>query len=224
LIVLDGPAGAGKSTVARRLAAHYGLAVLDTGAIYRSLALLAWEQGVDWEDETGLLGVLENFALSFLPPLQEGEAQRVMVNGRDVTSAIRTPLISEGASVVSAGQRVRKALLALQRELGSLGCVAEGRDMGTVVFPEADFKFFLTASPRARALRRHAELEARGHQPLPSVDEVERELAARDLRDRVRETAPMVQASDAVAIDSSSLDSEATLAALIAVIDGKEPR
>ena len=223
LIVIDGPAGAGKSTVARRLAEHYGLPMLDTGAIYRTLALLARERGVAWGDEAGLVGLAEElsrqpsgpgFPLRFVA--EPGAAQRVEVAGRDVTSGIRTPEISEGASQVSAHPGVRHALLGIQRRLGLSGCVAEGRDLGTVVFADATFKFFLTADDRVRAARRQQELP----RDLP-LEQVLRDLQSRDERDQSRAAAPLIQAPDAVLVDSTGLDIDGVVSAIMAVVDGR---
>jgi cytidylate kinase len=226
LIVIDGPAGAGKSTVARRLAEHYGLPMLDTGAIYRTLALLARERAVAWSDEAGLVRLADE--LSTAPeylsgsgfPLRfvavPGAAQRVEFAGRDVTEAIRTPEISEGASQVSAHPGVRRALLGIQRRLGLSGCVAEGRDLGTVVFPDATFKFFLTADDRVRAARRQQELP----RDLP-LEQVLRDLQSRDERDQSRAAAPLIQAPDAVLVDSTGLDIDGVVSAIMAVVDGR---
>src|SRR5439155_20543990 len=155
-----GPAGAGKSTAAKKLAARLGYAFLDTGAIYRSLALVARQRGLDWADADALAGLARGLDIAFVP---KGELNAVVVGGQDVSLDIRTPEMSDGASRVSAHGPVRAALLGLQRRLAaSGGIVAEGRDMGTVVFPQAGAKFFLTASPEERARRRAEELIAAG--------------------------------------------------------------
>src|SRR2546430_10974623 len=159
IVAFAGPAGAGKSTVARQLARRLGFTIIDTGAIYRSVALAARRATVDWEDDEGLRRLLDaGLGITF-------RDDRVLLSGEDVTDAIRTPEISRGASVVSARPVVRQKLLQLQRDLGHAsprGSVLEGRDIGTVVFPDADVKFFLTASDEARAQRRRAELAGRG--------------------------------------------------------------
>src|SRR3954471_11072939 len=159
IVAIDGPAGAGKSTVARQLARRLGFSMIDTGAIYRSVALAAQRRGISWGDDEGLREMLAvGLGLEF-------EGDRVLLRGEDVSDAIRAPEISRGASVVSARPVVRTALLQLQRDLGraaSRGAVLEGRDIGTVVFPDAEVKFFLTASDEARAGRRHAGLIDRG--------------------------------------------------------------
>lgn len=213
LIVIDGPAGAGKSTVARRLAEHYGLPMLDTGAIYRTLALLARERGVAWSDEAGLVALTpELSALRFVAV--PGAGQRVEFADREITAAIRTPEISEGSSTVSAHPAVRRGLLEIQRRLGRSGCVAEGRDLGTVVFPDAAFKFFLTADDRVRAARRQQELAS--DQPL---EQVLRDLQSRDERDQSRAAAPLIQAADAVRVDATGLDIDGVVSAIMAVVD-----
>lgn len=225
LIVIDGPAGAGKSTVARQLAERYGLPVLDTGAIYRALALIARERGVAWSDEAGLAALTTALAadedetgsgIRFVPAETPGAAQRIELGGRDVTMAIRTPEISDGASQVSAHPAVRQGLLGIQRQLGARGCVAEGRDLGTVVFPDATYKFFLTADDRVRAGRRQQEQREQG-QEVP-LEQVLHDLQSRDERDRVRAAAPLVQAVDAVLVDSTGKDLEAVVSAIMAEI------
>lgn len=214
LVVIDGPAGAGKTTVARRLAHALGVPLLDTGAIYRTLALVARQRGIAWDDEAALVALCNGFPIAF-GELPEGDArQPVLFDGVDVTAAIRSPDISQGASKVSAVPGVRAALLGIQRRLGARGVVAEGRDMGTVVFPDAPHKFFLTADLSTRAARRAAEL-ATGSEPAPTLEDVARDIAERDARDSGRETAPLRQADDAVAIDTSGLGIDAVIETLL---------
>jgi CMP/dCMP kinase len=205
IVAIDGPAGAGKSTVARELARRLGFTIVDTGAIYRAVALAAQRAGIGWEDDGALGRLLDaGLGISFVPA---AEGQRVLLHGEDVTEAIRTPEISRGASVVSARPIVRQKLLGLQRDLGrsaDAGAVMEGRDIGTVVFPDADVKFFLTASADARAARRHAELAERG---LPvALGEVLEDQRRRDKDDSERAIAPLKPAPDAVVVDTTGLD------------------
>ena len=203
IVAIDGPAGAGKSTVARELARRLGFTIVDTGAIYRALALAARRGGIDWEDDAGLAALLDGreFRLSF------ADDTRVLLQGDDVTDAIRTPEITRGASVVSARAVVRKKLLGLQRELGRRaprGAVLEGRDIGTVVFPDADVKFFLTASDQARAARRQSELQEKGLSV--AVAEVLADQRRRDKDDTERAIAPLKPAPDAVVVDTTDMD------------------
>ena len=201
IVAIDGPAGAGKSTVARQLARRLGFTIIDTGAIYRSVALAALKAGIPWDDDQRLGELLdEGLGLTF-------DGERVLLRGEDVTEAIRTPEITRGASVVSARPVVRQKLLQLQRDLGrsaQRGAVLEGRDIGTVVFPDAQVKFFLTASDAARARRRHAELADKGLQ-VP-LDEVLTDQRRRDKDDTERSIAPLRAAPDAVVIDTTGLD------------------
>jgi cytidylate kinase len=201
VVAIDGPAGAGKSTVSRRLAVRLGYQLLDTGAIYRSVALVARRAGVPWDDGAGLAGLARGLDIDFH---FDGDVNRVRLAGKDESEAIRTPEISQGASVVSAHPEVRDALLELQRRLGAAGgVVAEGRDIGTVVFPDAGAKFFLTASPEIRARRRTEELRGAGK----IVDEAEtlREIIERDERDSTRAVAPLKPAHDSVLVDSTGV-------------------
>jgi cytidylate kinase len=218
VVAIDGPAGAGKSTVARRLAAALGYQVLDTGALYRSVALVARERGVAWDDEAGLACIAESLAIRFV---DDGDPPRVVVAGRDVSVVIRTPAIAEGASRVSALPAVRAGLLGLQRRLGAQGgVIAEGRDIGTVVFPRAEAKFFLTASEDERARRRHEDLRAAGHATEAAATLAE--LRARDTRDAGRAVAPLAKAEDAIAIDSSALSIDQVVDRLLAVVRARE--
>jgi cytidylate kinase len=201
IVAIDGPAGAGKSTVARQLAARLGFSMIDTGAIYRSVALAASRANIAWDDDEGLRGLLDQ-------GLQLGfDGDRVSLQGQDVSQEIRAPNISRGASVVSARPVVREKLLQLQRDLGRnspQGAVLEGRDIGTVVFPDAEVKFFLTATDEARALRRHAELSEKGL--AVNLSEVLGDQQRRDKDDTERAIAPLKPAPDALLVDTTGLD------------------
>lgn len=204
VIAIDGPAGAGKSTVARALAQRLAFFLLDTGAIYRSLALLADRQGISWADGPRLGELAATLPIRFGRGDEDGA---VFLAGEPVTTAIRTPEVSLGASQVSAHPEVRAMLLELQRQLARSGpCVVEGRDIGTVVLPDAPLKIFLTASPEVRAARRQKELAARGVKT--DAEATLREQEERDRRDLTRATAPLKCADDAVLYDTSerSLD------------------
>lgn len=201
VVAIDGPAGAGKSTVSRMLADRLGYALLDTGALYRAVALAAKERGVSWDDGAAL-GRLGG-ALSFAFRFEDGKVE-LEVDGARPGLALRTPEISSGASQVSRHPEVRAALLGIQRSLGKDGgVVLEGRDIGTVVFPDAEVKVFLTASDDERARRRMKELRARGEEA--EHGEVLRDMKERDTRDSTRAVAPLKQAEGAVLLDSSDL-------------------
>jgi cytidylate kinase len=218
VVTIDGPAGAGKSTVAKQLARTLGYRLLDTGAIYRAVALVAQRRGVAWRDAAACADIARTLDIRF--DFAEGAAEaknHVFVAGEDVSASIRAPDISQGASQVSAHPPVRAALLDLQRRLGAGGgVVVEGRDTGTVVFPDAHAKFFLTASEQERARRRVAELRATGAQ----VDEAAtlREIQERDQRDASRDVAPMKPAADATMVDSSTQTIEEVVESLAAVV------
>jgi len=216
IVSIDGPAGAGKSTAALRLAARLGYAMVDTGAIYRAVALAANRRSVAFDDDAGLAALLPGLTIAFEPPAREGDGPRVLLDGQDVSAEIRTPPISLGASAVSARPVVRDGLLELQRRLASdprqRGAVLEGRDIGTVVFPDADVKFFLTATPEERARRRHAELAAKGG--APALAEVLADQIRRDRDDTERPVAPLRPAPDAILVDTSRVSLEEVVSAL----------
>lgn len=217
IVAIDGPAGAGKSTAAKRLATELGYTLLDTGAIYRSLALSARRCGVAWDDGPGVAALAGGLGLRFA---RVGDADHVFLDDEDVGAAIRTPEISDGASRVSALPEVRAALLGLQRQLGARGgVVAEGRDIGTVVFPGAEAKFFLVADPAERARRRGEELRAAGR----DVDEAAtlRDIEERDRRDSTRQAAPLRKADDAIELDSTRMTPAEVVAEMVRVVRGR---
>ena len=203
IVAIDGPAGAGKSTVSKLLARRLGLTFVDTGALYRAVALSARRQAIATEDDAALGDLLTRIRISFRAA---GDENRVFLDGEDVSAEIRTPDISLLASAVSARRVVRDGLLGLQRRLAleaPIGAVLEGRDIGTVVFPDADLKFFLEASPDVRARRRYEELFQKGSES--TLDAVLTDQTKRDRDDASRAVAPLKAAADAVRVDSSSL-------------------
>jgi CMP/dCMP kinase len=208
VIAIDGPAGTGKSTATRRLSEALGFVHVDTGALYRAVAILAMEKfpGATSEEITSSAAEIARGAhLLFRRIEGKNPANRIFANGRDVTDFIRTPEMSMAASRVSANPEVRAALLGLQRRLGCEGrTILEGRDIGTVIFPDADVKFFLSASVEERAKRRLIELEATGSDTT-SYEEVKRQIIERDHGDTNRKTAPLRKAADAIEVDTSSL-------------------
>jgi cytidylate kinase len=205
IIAIDGPSGAGKSTLGRRLARELGLLYIDTGAMYRAVALAAAAAGVGDSDAEGLERVAHRARIGL-----EGDPNslRVLLDGRDVTDEIRGEAAGRGASVVSAVPGVRRELVRRQRELGEVGagCVLDGRDIGTVVFPNADVKFFLTAVPEARARRRLDEERARD--AARNFEATLADINERDLRDATRDDSPLAIADDAVVIDTTELSVE----------------
>lgn len=204
IVTIDGPVGSGKSTVARLLAKARGLTYLDTGALYRVVALEAARQGLRPDDEDSLRALCGRISISFK---QEQEGQRVYTDGRDVTDEIRTPEISMLASRFSAAKCVREALLLMQREIGQNGgIVVEGRDAGTVVFPRAKFKFYLDARVDVRAERRHKELLAKNRE-IKYIN-ILYDLQQRDLQDSTRDIAPLRPAEDAICIDTGGMTIE----------------
>lgn len=199
-IAIDGPAGAGKSTVSRRLAQALGLRYVDTGAMYRVVGVLADEGGVDLGDAAALATLCDTLSLRFD---EQADGVHVLANGRDLTRAIRTAAAGQLASKVSTQPAVRERLVALQRRMGEGGgVVMEGRDIGTVVLPHATVKIFLVASAAERARRRWSELTARGE--AADLAHIQREIEERDARDRSRAHSPLVPAADALLVDTTS--------------------
>jgi cytidylate kinase len=199
VIAIDGPSGAGKSTVAHLLAERLGYLQIDTGAMYRAVAVLMQKAGIDPDDPVAVERLCSSVDIRL--ERQEG-LQRVLANGQDLTALIRTPEMSLLTSRISALKPVREAMMQAQRRMGARGgVVLEGRDIGTVVFPDADLKFFLSASAEERGRRRYLELVAKGQQV--SLADTIQAVAERDLQDSQRELAPLRMAADAIAIDSS---------------------
>ncbi len=219
VVAIDGPAGAGKSTVARRLADALGYTLVDTGALYRAVALAAQRAGVDWGDGEAVgevaRGLVERRELA-LGRSEQG-AVRVTLGDEDVSEAIRTADMGMGASRVSAAPAVRAALLDLQRQAGEAGgVVLEGRDIGTVVFPDAEVKVFLTAGVEVRGKRRYDELRARGQDA--DLAKIVSEIAERDAQDAGRAVAPLRPADDAIVLDSSALPLAEVVEQLVALV------
>lgn len=208
VIAVDGPSGAGKSTISRALSKRLGYLEIDTGAMYRAMAWLARESALDFDD----LQAVQNFSSHAEVELQLcNGSTRVMANGQDISHEIRTPEISMLTSKISALAPVREAMMTLQRRMGARGgVVLDGRDIGTVVFPDAELKFFLSASAEERGRRRFLELQAKG--VTTSLEETIQDVIARDRQDSERELAPLRQADDAIAIDSTGLSIEQVIA------------
>ena len=215
VITIDGPAGAGKTTVSKILADRLGYKYIDTGALYRGVAYEAMAAGLAPDDDVALDKLCRNLNMKFV---RREKGLRLLANNIDITDHIRTPEITMFASAVSARPVVRSALLDLQRDMGKMKSVVfEGRDMGTVVFPGADIKFFLDASHKIRAFRRHKELSAETGQ---SLEAVERDMKRRDTNDSTRRLAPLKPAKDAIIIDSSDLSVEEVVELMAAYVSG----
>ncbi len=216
-IAIDGPAGAGKSTLARKAAERLGFIYVDTGALYRTVGLYSIRKGYDTKDAEKVISTLDDIDIK-LGFTDEG--QRVYLNGEDVSDDIRTPEASMGASNVSAIPKVREFLFDLQKEIAKNNdCLMDGRDIGTVVLPEAQVKIFLTASPETRAKRRYDELVLKGSDV--TFQEVLDDLIKRDYQDTHREVAPLKAADDAEVLDTSALSFDESLEAILAVIAKK---
>jgi len=212
VVAIDGPAGAGKSTLTRRVAGKLGFVYIDSGAMYRAVALEALRTGTDLDDEARLERLAREARIEFEPG-----GSRVLLDGEDVSAAIRAPEISPAASRVSVFSGVRRALVEKQREMGAAASVVmEGRDIGSVVFPDAEVKIYLDADPAVRAERRVREMEEKG-QTLEAA-EVEREIRERDRRDSTRADSPLVRAPDAVYVDTTSMSVEEVEQAILEIV------
>ncbi|QQS32460.1 MAG: (d)CMP kinase [Acidobacteriota bacterium] len=218
IIAIDGPSGAGKSTLGKMLAKRLGLLYLDTGAMYRAAALAAAKAGVSLDAQDRVVAVVSEAHIEL-----EGEPDslRVSLNGEDVSAAIRTPEAAQAASVVSTISGVRQRMVELQRSIGESapnGCVLEGRDIGSVVFPNADVKFFLTAKTEARARRRFEEDNAKGRET--TYEKTLAEISERDRRDSTRKDSPLVRADGAIEIDTSDLGLDEVFGLMLRLIEG----
>lgn len=217
IIAVDGPSGAGKSTLGKMLAKKLGLLYLDTGAMYRAVAFAVLEQNAA-DDKKKIIEIAENSEIELIG---EPDSLQVLLNGKDISGQIRTNEVGQMASIVSTISEVRKSLVKRQQELGNrgTGCVLDGRDIGTVVFPNADVKFFLTATPEARARRRYEEDLQRGLNV--TYEKTLEEINLRDKRDVTRADSPLSIAKDAIMVETSELNTEQVFAKMIAIIEEK---
>lgn len=217
VIAIDGPAGSGKSTLSRLLAEKFHWTYIDTGAMYRAVALRAYEQGIDIEDENSLKDFCSKINLYFE---NKNGINRIFIDGEDYSEKIRTPFVSRLSSDVSSQKVVRDAMVRLQRSLASKGfIVMEGRDIGTVVFPDADVKLYLDASPEVRGKRRYKELKQKGEDV--SLEKIIAEVKARDKQDSTSGHAPLKKADDAVCIDTSNMEMQDVLAKMLKIVKEK---
>lgn len=215
-IAIDGPAGAGKSTIAKKLAVDLGYVYVDTGAMYRAMAYYFLQNGIDAKDEKAIADACPKVDVTI--QYVDGE-QQVILNGENVNGVIRKEEVGNMASATSVYPVVRTKLVDLQRQLAAReNVIMDGRDIGTVVLPNANVKIFLTASSKVRAQRRFDELTAKG--VACNIDEIEKDIIDRDYRDMHRETSPLKQADDAVLLDSSNLDIDGVVAAMKKIIEG----
>jgi cytidylate kinase len=216
IVAIDGPAGAGKSTIARHVAQHFGLLNLETGAMYRAFGLKALRAGLPLDESTALESLAADTSIRLEPGAEEN---RVLLDGEDVTGLIRNQTVTDAASRVSVWPAIRAWMVRLQQQLGaSGGVVMEGRDIGTVVFPHAEVKIFLDASPEVRGMRRFDQL---GPAPTQKPEEVIRDLRARDERDRNRADSPLRPAADSILLDSTHLTLEEVVARAEAIVAAK---
>ena len=216
IIAIDGPSGAGKSTLGRMLAKELGLLYLDTGAMYRAAALAVVRSGIGFDRQADVAKLAE---MAKIELSGEPDSMQVFLNGEDVTTAIRTLEMAQAASIVSTNSEVRRVMVDHQRQIGQSaahGCVLEGRDIGSVVFPNADIKFFLTAKPEARARRRFEEDKAKGR--VSTYEKTLAEINERDERDVSREDSPLTIAEDSIVIDTSDLDLSEVFEQMLAAV------
>lgn len=217
-VAIDGPSGAGKSTISRRAAELFGFIYVDTGAIYRTIGLAAYKRGYDTKDKSLILPMLPELNIEL--KYNENGEQRMYLDGEDVSKEIRLPEISMCASNVSAMQEVRSFLMDMQRSMAEkYNVIMDGRDIGTVILPDADVKIFLTASLEARAYRRYLELQTKGMND--SLEEVTEDMKKRDYQDSNRAAAPLIPADDAVILDTSDCDFEESLSRVCGIITEK---
>ena len=219
IVAIDGPSGVGKSSTSKLLAGTLGLPHIDTGAMYRAIALKATRMGVPLDDADNLAMLASDSTIEFA---QSPRGPRTMLDGDDVSEAIREPQISMAASTISAVPAVRRVLVRLQQEMGRRnGGVLEGRDIGTKVFPGTPYKFFLTARPEVRALRRHRELQEKG--VAITIEQVLAEMIQRDEQDSTRADSPLSHDSSYTVVDTSDLTMDQVVALIVSVIEGQEP-
>ena len=219
IIAIDGPSGAGKSSLGRMLARGLGLLYIDTGSMYRAAALAVLESSINASDDIAVGSLASRVDIDMAG---DPDSLSVTLDGRDVTDRIREDDVTDMSSIISTIPAVRRAMVQRQRELGQRGAVLNGRDIGTVVFPEADVKFFLTASPEERARRRLAE--EREHNPTATYEEVLADMTERDRRDTTRADSPLVAAKDAIVIDSSSQPIAEVFQEMMAIVRKKVER
>ncbi|MDR3775030.1 MAG: (d)CMP kinase [Terracidiphilus sp.] len=216
IVAIDGPSGAGKSTIARHLARHFGLLNLETGAMYRAFALKALHAGLSLDDSAALADLAAETTIRLEPAEREN---RVLLDDEDVTGLLRNQTVTDAASRVSVFPAIRAWMVRLQQQLGEAGgVVMEGRDIGTVVFPQAQVKIFLDAAPEVRGLRRYDQIGQTGPTPATPPEEVIRDLRARDERDRNRADSPLKPAPDAVLLDSTNMTLEEAVRAAEAIV------
>ncbi|MDQ6653344.1 MAG: (d)CMP kinase [Acidobacteriota bacterium] len=216
IIAIDGPSGSGKSTVGRMLARALRLLYIDTGSMYRAVALAVMESSISQNDDVAVGSLASSVNINLKG---EPDALRVTLEGRDVTEEIRSEEVTDLSSIISTIPEVRRAMVVRQREMGRQGAVLNGRDIGTVVFPQADVKFFLTASPQARAERRFAE--EREQHPQVNLDDTLADMTERDRRDSTRVDSPLKRANDAITIDSTGLSIDQVFQEMMAAIEAK---